>query len=70
MTSSGWRTSKRAFSDDVFIGALEHNAIFIVLSLALQLPFALGVALLLNARIHGRAVLRVLYFAPFVLRKS
>ena len=33
----------------------------------MQLPFALGVALMLNARLHGRALLRVLYFAPFVL---
>ena len=38
-----------------------------MLSLCLQLPFALGVALMLNARLHGRALLRVLYFAPFVL---
>jgi raffinose/stachyose/melibiose transport system permease protein len=57
----------RAFSDGVFVGALEHNGIFIVLSLGLQLPFALGVALLLNARLKGRALLRTLYFAPFVL---
>jgi raffinose/stachyose/melibiose transport system permease protein len=58
---------KRALSDDVFIGALRHNGIFIVLSLCVQLPFALAIALLLNARIRGRALLRVLYFAPFVL---
>jgi raffinose/stachyose/melibiose transport system permease protein len=58
---------KRAFQDDVFIGAIEHNGFFIALSLLLQLPFALGIALLLNTRLRGRAVLRVLYFAPFVL---
>jgi raffinose/stachyose/melibiose transport system permease protein len=58
---------ERAFSDDVFLGALEHNAIIIVLSLLVQLPFALALALLLNARVRGRALLRVLFFAPFVL---
>jgi len=58
---------KRAFQDPVFIGALEHNAIFVVLSLVLQLPFALGVAMLLMQRLRGRALLRILYFAPFVL---
>ncbi len=58
---------KRAFSDDVFVGALKHNGIFIVLSLCVQLPFALAIALMLNTRMHGRALLRVLYFAPFVL---
>ena len=34
---------------------------------ALQIPFALGLALLLNSRIRGRAVLRTLFFAPYVL---
>ena len=63
----GFENFRRAFSDDVFTGALWHNGVFVVLSLALQLPFALGVALMLNTRIKGRALMRVLYFAPFVL---
>jgi raffinose/stachyose/melibiose transport system permease protein len=57
----------RAFQDDVFIGALWHNAVIVILSLCLQLPFALAVALMLQARLKGRALLRILYFAPFVL---
>jgi raffinose/stachyose/melibiose transport system permease protein len=57
----------RAFGDDVFVGALEHNGLFVALSLVVQLPFALAVAMLLNQRLHGRALLRVLFFAPFVL---
>ena len=32
-----------------------------------QLPFALGLAVLLNQRIRGRAILRLLFFLPFVL---
>jgi raffinose/stachyose/melibiose transport system permease protein len=63
----GLENFKRAFSDDVFLGALKHNAIIVALSLFLQLPFALSLALLLNARLRGRALLRVLFFAPFVL---
>ena len=58
---------ERAFSEDVFLGALKHNGIFVLLSLVLQLPFALGLALILNARLRGRGLLRVLFFAPFVL---
>jgi len=58
---------KRALSDDVFRGALKHNAIIIGLSLVVQLPFALGVAMLVNSRLKGRALLRLLFFAPFVL---
>jgi raffinose/stachyose/melibiose transport system permease protein len=63
----GLENFKRAFGDEVFTGALRHNGVFIALSLVLQLPFALGVALLLNERLRGRGMLRVLFFAPFVL---
>jgi len=58
---------RRAFSDPLFRDALRHNGIIIVLSLALQIPFALGLALLLNTRIRGRGLLRTLFFAPYVL---
>ena len=58
---------KRALQDDVFRGAVKHNLIIAALSLCVQLPFALGVALLVNARLKGRALLRLLFFAPFVL---
>ncbi len=63
----GLENFKRAFQDDVFTGAVAHNGIFVLLSLAVQLPFALGVAMILNERLRGRALLRVLFFAPFVL---
>ena len=63
----GLENFRRAFADDVFVGALKHNGFVIALSLLLQLPFALAMALLLQARLRGRALLRILYFAPFVL---
>jgi raffinose/stachyose/melibiose transport system permease protein len=66
-TFVGLENFKRAFGDDVFTGALWHNGVFVALSLVVQLPFALSVALMLQARLKGRALLRVLYFAPFVL---
>jgi raffinose/stachyose/melibiose transport system permease protein len=56
-----------AFKDDVFTGALRHNGIIILLSLAVQLPFALAIAMILNQRLRGRALLRLLFFMPFVL---
>jgi raffinose/stachyose/melibiose transport system permease protein len=58
---------RRAVADTAFLSAVRHNGIIIVLSLAIQLPFALALALILNARIRGRALLRLLFFAPFVL---
>jgi len=63
----GLENFKRALSDDVFRGAIRHNLIIIGLSLILQLPFALGVAMLVNSNLKGRALLRLLFFAPFVL---
>jgi raffinose/stachyose/melibiose transport system permease protein len=58
---------KRALSDDVFQGAIWHNGLFIILSLAIQLPIGLGLALLVNRRIRGRALLRTILFAPYVI---
>lgn len=57
----------RLLRDKVFAGDLEHGLILIVLSVLIQLPLALGIALLLNQKLRGRAVFRLLFFAPYVL---
>jgi raffinose/stachyose/melibiose transport system permease protein len=53
--------------DPVFRGDLWRGLILIVLSLVIQLPFSLGAAVLLNQRLRGRAVYRMIFFAPFIL---
>jgi raffinose/stachyose/melibiose transport system permease protein len=58
---------KRAFEDSVFRGAIEHNLTIAALSVVLQLPIGLALALLLNRRMPGRSVLRLILFAPYVL---
>jgi raffinose/stachyose/melibiose transport system permease protein len=63
----GLANYERALSDPVFLGAISHNFFIILLSLAIQIPFALGLALLLNRDFPGRAVLRLLFFAPYVI---
>jgi raffinose/stachyose/melibiose transport system permease protein len=63
----GLRNFKTAFEDPVFTGALKHNGIIVLLSLCVQLPFALAIAWILNQRLRGRALLRLLFFMPFVL---
>ncbi|MEU3521570.1 sugar ABC transporter permease [Streptomyces sp. NPDC006654] len=60
----------RLFQDDVFLGDLWRCLLLVLLSLALQLPFALAMAVLLNQRIRGRAVYRMLFFAPYVLSEA
>ncbi len=57
----------RAFSDPVFLGALRNNVLIVVLSLAIQGPLAIGIALLLNRRLRGRTLIRTLIFVPYVL---
>ncbi len=63
----GLANFERALSDPVFLGAVSHNAFIVILSLAVQIPFALGLALMLNRRFRGRAVLRLIFFAPYVI---
>jgi raffinose/stachyose/melibiose transport system permease protein len=55
------------FRDEQFIAALQHNAFLVVMSLLVQGPVAVGVALLLNRRIRGRSAIRVLVFVPYVV---
>ena len=57
----------RALTDPVFLGAIGHNIFIVVLSLLIQGPLAIGIALLLNRKLRGRSVLRLLIFVPYVL---
>ena len=63
----GLQNFKDAFSDPLFIEAISHNAIIIGLSLLLQTPFAVALAVLLSRNLKGRGVFRTMYFAPFIL---
>ncbi|MDO7880992.1 carbohydrate ABC transporter permease [Salinibacterium soli] len=53
--------------DPDFHEALWHNIVIVVLSLVLQAPIAIGLALLLNRRMKGQSVIRVLIFVPYVI---
>ena len=58
---------KVIFTDPTFQQALEHNGLIVVLSLVIQGPLAIGLALMLNQKIRGRALIRVLIFVPYVI---
>lgn len=66
-TFVGLDNFRRAFADPLFRGALTHNVILMVLGVGLQIPFALTLAVLLNSRIAGRAAMRTIFFAPYIL---
>jgi len=55
------------FTDPIFQQALGHNAFIVVASLVLQGPIAILLALLLNRRMRGQSVIRVLIFVPYVI---
>jgi raffinose/stachyose/melibiose transport system permease protein len=54
-------------NDKVFLTALKNNLFILVLSLVLQLPFSLGLALMVGRRLRGRAFFRLIFFLPYVL---
>ncbi|MEV5896609.1 carbohydrate ABC transporter permease [Nonomuraea fuscirosea] len=57
----------RLFASEIFAQDLWHLLVLVLLSICVQLPFSLAIAMLLNQRIRGRALYRVLFFAPYVL---
>jgi raffinose/stachyose/melibiose transport system permease protein len=66
----GLQNYRRALADPVFQHAIVHNLIIAGLSLVIQLPLSIALALLLNRRVRGRAVLRLVVFAPYVLSEA
>ncbi len=63
----GLRNYASVLQNDVFIGAFAHNLTIVVLSILVQLPLGLGIALLLNRKMRGQGVLRTVIFVPYVL---
>ncbi|MDQ0894111.1 carbohydrate ABC transporter permease [Agromyces ramosus] len=55
------------FQDPTFHEALWHNVVIVVMSLVLQGPIALLLALLLNRPMRGQSAIRVLIFVPYVI---
>ena len=66
----GLKNYQVALASDVFWQAVGNNVLVIVLSLLLQIPFSLGLAILLNRRFPGRAIFRLLFFLPYVLSEA
>ena len=55
------------FTDSAFHDVLRHNGVILVLSLVIQGPIAIVLALLLNQKIRGRSLIRVLIFVPYII---
>jgi raffinose/stachyose/melibiose transport system permease protein len=59
-----------ALHDPDFRSSVLHNGVIVALSLLLQLPLSIALALLLNRRMHGRSALRLIVFAPYVMSEA
>ncbi len=67
-TFVGLENIERLLADPLFWTALWNTAYFALGSLLLQLPVALGLALLLsNARLKGRNLFRLSFFSPVLI---
>ncbi len=63
----GLKNYQVILTDPEFHAALSHNVFIVVVSLLIQGPIAIGLALLLNRKMRGRSLIRVLIFVPYVI---
>ena len=63
----GLNNYKLILTDPAFQQVLWHNGMILVLSLVIQGPLAIILALLLNQKIRGRSIIRVLIFVPYII---
>lgn len=57
---------ERAFGHQVFQSAVGNSLLIVSLSLMVQLPLALGLALMVGRKLPGRAIFRSIFFMPYV----
>jgi raffinose/stachyose/melibiose transport system permease protein len=67
---TGLHNYRLVLDDPVFRESILHNVIIAVLSLVVQLPISISVALLLNRRMRGGSFLRLAVFTPYVLSEA
>lgn len=63
----GLKNYQALFHDPIFLQALKNNLLIAVLSLLLQLPTAIALALLVNRKLPGRTFFRTVFFLPYIL---
>ena len=63
----GLKNYVSVLTNDVFIGALLNNLFVVVMSIVIQLPVGIAVALLLNRKMRFQGILRMIVFVPYAL---
>ncbi len=62
----GLQNFQKILADPVFMKAIKNGLLIVVLSIGLQLPFSLGLALLVRRKLPGRVFFRTIFFLPYV----
>lgn len=63
----GWLNFKLLLEDQTFHQALFNNGLIMLVTLLVQLPLALGLAVLLVDRVPGTTTFRLIFFLPYIL---
>jgi len=63
----GLNNFKRILTDRIFLKAVGNGLLIVVLSLTIQLPLSLALALMVGRNLRGRAFFRTIFFMPYVL---
>jgi len=63
----GLNNFKQILTDQVFIKAVANGLLIVLLSLTIQLPLALMLAIMVGRDLPGRAFFRAIFFMPYVL---
>ncbi|MCK5571864.1 MAG: sugar ABC transporter permease, partial [Bacteroidetes bacterium] len=63
----GAKNFLRVAEDALFYKSVLNTVLFLLIHIPLQIAVAIGFALLLNSRVHGRGVFRAVYFFPVVV---
>jgi raffinose/stachyose/melibiose transport system permease protein len=58
---------KRILTDTIFMKAVGNGLLIVVLSLVVQLPISLALAIMVGRDLPGRAFFRTIFFLPYVL---
>jgi raffinose/stachyose/melibiose transport system permease protein len=66
-TFVGLDNFKQILTDHVFVKSIGNCLLIVILSLAIQLPLALMLAIMVGRDLPGRAFFRAIFFMPYVL---
>ncbi|MDD3655862.1 MAG: sugar ABC transporter permease [Atribacterota bacterium] len=63
----GLENYQRLITDTIFLKAVKNGILIVIFSLLIQLPLAMGLALIVGRNIPGRSFFRAIFFMPYVL---